>query len=72
MMYGGYGWAMAAMSVFWLVVLGLVVWLTATAAGPRVTSAPPPDPRWILQDRFARGELDRDEYRDRLGALDWR
>ncbi|MDP2624179.1 MAG: SHOCT domain-containing protein [Actinomycetota bacterium] len=72
MMYGGSGWAMAAMSLFWLVVLGLVVWLTATATGSRAVPTPSPDPRWILQDRFARGDIDREEYRDRLAALDGR
>jgi putative membrane protein len=29
-----------------------------------------PDPRQILAERYARGEIDHDEYRERLGHLD--
>ena len=69
MMYWGSGVAMAAMSVFWLVVLGLIVWLTATAVRPTTVPTPSPDPTAILQTRYARGEIDRDDYQDRLAAL---
>jgi putative membrane protein len=32
--------------------------------------SPAPDPRAILAERYARGEIDHDEYRERLGRLE--
>jgi putative membrane protein len=53
-------------------VLGVIVWAIA-----RFTSAPRgggehrgPTPREILDERFARGEIDEEEYRRRRAALD--
>jgi len=31
---------------------------------------PPPGPREILDERYARGEIDTEEYRERMRALD--
>jgi uncharacterized membrane protein len=60
------------MSLFWFVLLGLMVWLTVTAVRPPTAPTPSPDPRSILQNRYARGEIDRDDYQDRLAALEGR
>lgn len=72
--YGGMGW----MWLWWLLILigvpALVVgilWLVRTggdrgrASGPRMSTA-----RQILDERFARGEIDEEEYRRRRRELD--
>lgn len=71
----GVGWggwvAMAlAMVAFWALVILLVV---AIFRGDRDTSAGPApqhrDPLGILDERFARGDIDADEYRARRSEL---
>jgi len=79
--YGGYGFGLIHM-VFWVVVLialvVAVVWLVRSmmTGGPAAGSHPPPPPRRspgldVLEERYARGEINRDEYlekkRDILG-----
>jgi putative membrane protein len=36
---------------------------------PAHPTAPPPDPAKLLADRLARGEIDPEDYRQRLAAL---
>ena len=79
MMWGyGWGWPMMAwtslIGVFWLVVLGLLVWALVHWLSRRshASSLPPdrgPTALEILQQRFARGEIDSATYeqlRERL------
>jgi putative membrane protein len=62
--YGGFGWGgwvvmTLSMVVFW----GLVVYaVVALTRGDRKPDAPK-DPLRILDERFARGEIDEEEYR---------
>ena len=71
---GWAGWfAMATMMVvFWGAIIAVVVLLMrGKGAGQGV---PPPAPRGpsameILDERFARGEIDREEYDERRAAL---
>jgi len=75
--HDGYGmgpWGWVLMTVFTLAFWGLIVWAVVTlvrrlppAGGPRESSA-----RDILDERFARGEIDEEEYRRRLAALEGR
>lgn len=65
--YGG-GW-MPLMGIFWLVILFLVAAaLMGYARGPWSTSGPPEKEERrsaglaILEERYARGEIGRDEY----------
>ncbi|WP_033328198.1 SHOCT domain-containing protein [Promicromonospora sukumoe] len=75
--WGGFGWGwgllmMAFMAVVWLVVIGAVVWgLVAVLRGPgrREGSAGPEDAEQVLADRFAHGQIDDQEYRERLQVL---
>lgn len=56
------------MVAFWIGVVVLAVW----AAGrlfPRVPSPRPAPPREILDARYARGELTREQYDDLRSAL---
>lgn len=73
MMYGnGWGWPMAGMMMIgWLLLALLVVaivWI-ATNSGRRSTVANHDSARRILADRYARGELDTEEYHRRLDSL---
>ncbi|KOV53599.1 hypothetical protein ADL00_34030 [Streptomyces sp. AS58] len=74
---GGWGWF--AMSVgmifFWAVIIALGVLLYRALARPggsddRADARPlEPIPEQILAERFARGEIDEDEYHRRLTVL---
>jgi putative membrane protein len=72
----GWGWvgAMVGMLFFWglLIVLAAVAYRALTGRGAEGQGPAPStaDPRRILAERFARGEIDEDEYRGRLAALD--
>lgn len=66
----GWGWGMAGLGLLsMLAVIGLVVWLVvflARSTGPSSHSASP-EPRVsgareLLDERYARGEIERDEY----------
>lgn len=71
------GWEYALMSVnmvlFWgLVILGVVAlmrYLTRTSQHPDRVDAPRPTPEQLLAERFARGEIDEQEYHSRLATL---
>lgn len=81
-MGGGMGW----MWIFWLLlILGTVVLIfvlvkafTANSGGgtrqggsaPPPTGAGPRRSREILEERYARGEISAEEYRERLRTLD--
>lgn len=58
--------------LLWLVPIVLLVWLFARMAGGGGSGAstPPLSPREILDERYARGEIDRDEYHARRTDLD--
>lgn len=68
MAFGGF-----AMIVFWVVTIAVVVLLVRWLAGveplgrrDRLTSKSPLD---ILKERFAKGEIDKDEYEERRRLL---
>lgn len=67
---GWWGWLVMTMVMvaFW----GLLIWGVAWFASSRRDSGPGaagPSPEQILARRLARGEIDEQEYRRRLGAL---
>ena len=61
----GMGWTMLGWLLIWFV-LGVVVWVVVRAIGGGRGSAPDDSPEAILKRRYARGEIDRDEYDQRL------
>ena len=71
---GGWGFALMAVStvVFWgaLITGGIALfrYLNRTAAKPG-TAETRPTPEQLLAERFARGEIDQEEYRQRLDTL---
>ncbi|MGW0512871.1 SHOCT domain-containing protein [Streptomyces olivaceoviridis] len=74
---GGWGWfAMSAgMIFFWAAIIALGVLLYRALArsggsGDRTDNPPlEPTPEQILAERFARGDIDEDEYHRRLAVL---
>ncbi len=68
MMWAGWGIHWTWMVMFWAVVIGLIAWavmrLAPTTAGREDEAA-----RRILDARYARGEVDDEEYRRRRSEL---
>lgn len=63
---GGWMWLWGSlMMLAWVAVIGGAVWLVARSLGARR----PDRAREILDERYASGELDTEEYRDRLQHL---
>ncbi len=58
----GYGWPI--MMLFWLLVFGLLISGLASALSRHSPRYPMEafDPRRIVQERYAKGEISRDEY----------
>jgi len=78
MMYWGNGmggWAMVAMTMgnllFWgAIITGVVLIVRAFGRpGPAPSLATRPTPQAVLAERYARGEIDDDEYARRLQVL---
>lgn len=64
--YAG-GWMWMGMVAFWVIVAVALVWGFSTS-GRRGSSRD--EGRRILENRFARGEIDETEFESRLTALD--
>ncbi|MFD8887452.1 SHOCT domain-containing protein [Streptomyces erythrochromogenes] len=69
----GWGWfAMSAsMILFWTLIITVAVLLFRALARPQEHTHEPatPPPEQILAARLARGEIDEEDYRRRLGTL---
>lgn len=72
----GFGWGMGFgwvfMILFWaLIILGIIAivkWLMRTTDG--TASPPPKSARQILDERYARGEIDQEEYAQKRRDLE--
>ena len=64
---GGWWWLamISGMAVFW----GLVAWAVLSVVRTGRAGPDRPDAEAALADRYARGEIDTDDYRARLGTL---
>lgn len=61
------------MGIFWLVVIGLIVWLAvylAGKSGTRSSTDKDIEAIDILKKRYARGEIDKKEYEEKLRDLE--
>jgi putative membrane protein len=58
------------MLLSWVVIIGLVVWAVTALSGRDARGNGPPSARHILDERFARGEIDEEEYRRRRDQLE--
>ena len=69
MMGGGFGWGFPGLGMLlvWGLIIVLLVWLVRSLFDE---SAPPGETAGqILDERFARGEIDRQEYEDKQSLL---
>ena len=64
-----HGWVLIIMLVFWGVVIVLAVWLVLWAIRISPRGIRPDKAVSILNERFARGEIDQQEYDTRKAAL---
>jgi len=69
-----YGWNDGGWGILWMVlcmaaVVVLVVILIRAFASTDGWREPGKDPKDVLAERFANGEIDADEYRERLDVL---
>lgn len=66
--FGDFGWwgglNMLLMSVFWIGLLGLLVWAVASLVPRRTEPSAAPSPIEILKARYARGEISKVEYEE--------
>ena len=67
----GYAGMGIGMVLFWAVlILGIAALVRFTVGDRQPRSfAPPQSPEQVLAERFARGEINETEYRDRLAVL---
>lgn len=65
---GGMGWWMVIWWLFGIAILVLLVWVIVRAVGGSPGRGED-SPEQILKRRYARGELDREEYQRRLEDL---
>ncbi len=79
MMWGSWGWGMVLgpimMIVFVAVIIAVVVLIVRALSGPSQGGSmlPPPGPSRtpldIVKERYARGEIDKEEYEEKRRAL---
>ncbi|MDI3325827.1 SHOCT domain-containing protein [Pontibacterium granulatum] len=69
----GSGWYMFGHGMgmlFWLVILVLVIWFLVRLISGKGNNEEKASPQDILAERYARGEIDEDEYKKRKAVLD--
>ena len=68
--YGWHGWWMGWWWIVWVVVIAVIIWLVFRAAArPGDVRERRRTPEEILRERYARGEIDTEEYQHRLETL---
>jgi putative membrane protein len=69
MMGSGFGFGIPGlgMIIFWGLIILLVVWLARSVSGERPSERK--SARQILDERYANGEIDRQEYEQKKQAL---
>ena len=68
----GFGWGMMTIGwIFMMAVIGLIVWavIRTTSQSPTSGTSTTASAQTILAERFARGEIDDDEYRRRSDQI---
>lgn len=65
----GMGWTMVGWSLIWLLVIVAVVGVAVRTIGGGSGSLRDDSPEAILKRRYARGEIDREEYDRRLSDV---
>jgi len=69
--YGmGMGFGGGFMGLFWILIIGLVIWLVVGMFRRDGDSQQPKRPLDILKERYARGEIDKQEFDQRRRDLE--
>ena len=75
MMGMGFGFGLVWMIIFWVIIVGLAVWLLSSLFPRAIESSrnekgnfsdPPLE---IVQERYARGEISKEEYDEMINVL---
>jgi putative membrane protein len=70
MPWNGWDWHMTGMWIFWIFLVVAIVLATRwLAVAPRGTEPPKETAEEILKKRYARGEIEKEEYERRLSDL---
>lgn len=73
MMFDGHGWGFGGgfMWLFWILLIVVIVWIVKGVAGGNSpgTGRNEKTPLEILEERFARGEIDQDEFEQKRKLL---
>ncbi len=67
--YGGYGMGMGWWWIIGLIFLVVVVWIVLKVAGQNKNPGTAKSALDILKERYARGEIDKEEYEERKKKL---
>ncbi len=67
---GMWGFGLLWMVLFWGLLIAGIVWLVQAAVDRPQRRTGTDDPRQLLDERFARGELSTQEYEERRRVLD--
>ncbi|MBI4295551.1 MAG: SHOCT domain-containing protein [Chloroflexi bacterium] len=71
-MMSGFGIGGGLMGIFWIIVLGLIIWATVSWSRGSSGSSDLPKgdtPLEILKKRYARGEISKEEYEEKKKDL---
>lgn len=71
-MHGSFGMGLGGgfMWIFWILILALIIWAVRFASSRNDDETSHRSPREVLDERFARGEIEEDEYRRRRQELE--
>lgn len=71
---GGYGWmgggAMLFMALFWILIVGVGIWLITHAMNRDKSRHVQDSPKQILDRRLASGEIDAEAYKKSRGLIE--
>ncbi len=69
--YGGHGWGMGWWWIIGLIILVVVIWMVIKTMNKsnNLSSGPGKSALDILKDRYARGEIDKQEFEERKKDL---
>ena len=65
----GHRWAWVVLLLLVVLVVGVTILIVRNLSGPRRAAAPNRAAQTVLAERYARGEIDDDEFRRRRDAL---
>lgn len=70
----GYGWmdggAMLVMGLFWILLVGIGIWLIVRSVAKDKTGPMHETPRQVLDRRFASGEIDAEAYKQARSLIE--